>query len=358
MLSAFLLAAAVSLPAQQKGASISFDKTVHDFGKIMEADGIALCQFGFTNTGNIPLVITRVVASCGCTTPEWTREPIPPGGKGFVKASYNPRNRPGKFDKTITVMTNAPNPNTVLRIQGDVVPRELTVEDIYPYSMEQVRLKSNHIPFVKVFKGQEKTLLAEMINVSQEPVTIGFGKIPPHLRFVSPGTLKPQEKGIIEISYDAGKHNDWGFVIDRVELLLNGKSTANSRLTISATIEEDFSSLSPQEIAKAPVIAFKETTFDFGNMKQRNTVEYDFVFTNNGKSDLLIRKINASCGCTAVKPKDNLVKPGESSSIKAVFNSGTFQGRQNKSITVITNDPKNPQVILRVTGNVQPPGTN
>jgi len=72
---------------------------------------------------------------------------------------------------------------------------------------------------------------------------------------------------------------------------------------------------------------------------------------------LIIRKVNSSCGCTAVSPKEKVIRPGQSSSIKAVFSSGTRVGRQNKSITVITNDPKSPNLVLRVTGEVEVPST-
>lgn len=108
--------------AQQNGPAISWDKTVHDFGTFNEADGSVTATFEFVNTGNEPLFITNVKASCGCTSPEWSKEPVQPGGKGYVKAAYNPAKRPGKFNKSITVTTNEFQPTSVLRIMGEVIP--------------------------------------------------------------------------------------------------------------------------------------------------------------------------------------------------------------------------------------------
>ena len=71
--------------AQQKGAHISFEKEVHDFGKIKEDGGKVEYKFMFTNTGDSPLILTNVRASCGCTSPTWTEKPIMPGQKGFVR---------------------------------------------------------------------------------------------------------------------------------------------------------------------------------------------------------------------------------------------------------------------------------
>ncbi|MZP57064.1 MAG: DUF1573 domain-containing protein, partial [Bacteroidales bacterium] len=79
----------------------------HDFGKFKEEAGRQSYDFIVTNTGNTPLVIQNIVASCGCTTPEWTREPIAPGKEGKIKAIYDPKDRPGAFNKTLSVYTNA-----------------------------------------------------------------------------------------------------------------------------------------------------------------------------------------------------------------------------------------------------------
>ena len=105
--------------AQQKEANLSFDKKIHDFGEIKEADGIVTYNFTYTNTGNEALIIQKVNSSCGCTVPTWTKQPIAPGEKGSVSAAYNPKNRPGKFNKTLTVNSDGTNPTIVLRIKGN-----------------------------------------------------------------------------------------------------------------------------------------------------------------------------------------------------------------------------------------------
>ena len=76
------------------------------------------------------------------------------------------------------------------------------------------------------------------------------------------------------------------------------------------------------------------------------------MLTNSGKSDLEIRKVKASCGCTAVQPEKRIITPGESVNIKTVFNSAGKVGNQNKTVTIITNDPKKSKMILWVKGEV------
>ncbi|MFZ4796508.1 MAG: DUF1573 domain-containing protein [Bacteroidia bacterium] len=103
-------------------ADITFEKETHDFGTISQ--GVpASFTFVFKNSGKEPLIITNAAAGCGCTTPEWTKEPIKPGQKGYVKATYNAAS-PGPFNKTVTVMSNGKKSNVILYIKGDVKPVE------------------------------------------------------------------------------------------------------------------------------------------------------------------------------------------------------------------------------------------
>ncbi len=127
LLCALLLGAATMMAAgskdDKKVAKIEFATKTHDFGTIKEADGNAVCEFEFRNTGDAPLVIISATAACGCTRPQYPTTPVKPGRKGKIKVSYNPANRPGEFNKTVTVRTNAPSQKKVtLRISGTVIP--------------------------------------------------------------------------------------------------------------------------------------------------------------------------------------------------------------------------------------------
>lgn len=103
-------------------AVFSWDNTTHDFGKVKQGTPVTH-EFKFTNTGKTPLVITNVQASCGCTTPAWTKEPVMPGGQGFIKATYNAA-AVGAFNKTVTVTANIETGFIQLTIKGEVQPAE------------------------------------------------------------------------------------------------------------------------------------------------------------------------------------------------------------------------------------------
>jgi hypothetical protein len=113
--------------------NMAFKADIHDFGTIAEGPA-ADHVFTFTNTGKEPLTIQRVQASCGCTTPEWTKDPIQPGQTGIVKASYGTGGRPGHFEKTLTVFSNAGT--KTLTIKGDV---EKAPESSAPQNTSMIR---------------------------------------------------------------------------------------------------------------------------------------------------------------------------------------------------------------------------
>jgi hypothetical protein len=99
-------------------AVATFDAQNFDFGKIKQSVPVTH-EFKFTNTGKVPMIITNVQASCGCTTPDWSKEPVAPGGKGFIKATYNAASV-GAFNKAVTVTANIPNGTVQLFIKGEV----------------------------------------------------------------------------------------------------------------------------------------------------------------------------------------------------------------------------------------------
>lgn len=118
---ALMMVCSLSYALAQKQAEIKFDKMEHNFGTFAESQPVQKCTFTFTNTGDAPLVINQAVASCGCTVPSYTKEPIAPGKKGTISVTYNGKGKfPGHFKKTITVRSNAKTEMTRLYILGNM----------------------------------------------------------------------------------------------------------------------------------------------------------------------------------------------------------------------------------------------
>ncbi|MCP4975622.1 MAG: DUF1573 domain-containing protein [Maribacter sp.] len=107
-----------SLTAQEKTAKIKFKTETIDYGIIAKgSDGVRV--FEFTNTGDAPLIISKVSSSCGCTIPNWSKDPVLPGKTGEIQVKYD-TNRVNPIRKAITVISNADTPTKILKITGEV----------------------------------------------------------------------------------------------------------------------------------------------------------------------------------------------------------------------------------------------
>ena len=108
--------------AQKQGPVISWEKTSYDFGTIKKEGGVVKYKFIFVNVGDEPLLLEKVKSTCGCSTSNYTKDPVAPNAKGFVEIIFDPANQAGEFSKKITVITNEKALGTSsLEIKGNVV---------------------------------------------------------------------------------------------------------------------------------------------------------------------------------------------------------------------------------------------
>lgn len=355
--SLLLLATALTLVSFAQKAVITFETRTYEFGKIAEEDGNATYVFKFSNTGNAPLVVNRVQASCGCTTPTWTKEPIEPGKSGSVTVTYNPVGRPGMFTKTITVYSNASEEQIVLIIKGEVIPKAQTGSAAFPVTMGDLRLKSKVVQVNNVEKGKSMNRVIEIQNTGKADLKPVLENLPPYLSVsVQPETLKPNQTGSITFTFNSKNTNQWGPVTDEIYVVLNNqrKYSDEFQIRVIGNVVEDFSKLTLDQKQKAPILETKGRTIDFGVVKQNSKKSYKFSLTNKGINTLEIRRIINNNNELKVIPAKMSIKSGKAQSIAIDLNARLLpEGDYKKSITLQTNDPDNSFVILVINWKVQ-----
>ncbi|WMJ73581.1 DUF1573 domain-containing protein [Cytophagaceae bacterium ABcell3] len=239
---AVLLLSFVTALAQD--GSFKFTEEKHDFGLIEE--GVqATYEFEFVNTGSTPITISDVRPSCGCTTPEWPKEPVGPGQKGTIKASYNSQGRPGVFNKSITITSNSVEPTKVLFIKGIVEKKEEkeepSAEDLKNSATINLNKEKHH--FGKIERGQKVSLKVEVKNTGKEALSINSVKAA--CGCVShniDGEIPAGETGELEIIYSP--YYD-GPNTDKIIISSNDINNPKSTVTLSADVVESLSSDSP-----------------------------------------------------------------------------------------------------------------
>ena len=118
---------------------IKFETEIIDLGTFMQYDDpSSQCEFTFTNTGKEPLIISKAKGSCGCTVPEWPKEPIMSGETGVIKVNYDEK-RKGSFNKSITITSNAKNSPQIIKIKGKIIAVEKK-------GTEPLKKQSNVVP--------------------------------------------------------------------------------------------------------------------------------------------------------------------------------------------------------------------
>lgn len=350
----FFLTLTFCVFAQDKKPAITFEEISYDFGSVPEESGPVSHEFVFKNTGEAPIIISDVKASCGCTTPSWTKDPVSPGDTGRIIAEYNPLNRPGSFSKTISVTTNAEPNLTVLHIKGVVQPKPKTPEDDFPAQLGGLRTRYRSFNMGKITTKEPVTRSFDVYNDSDEPIIFSSTTVAPayiQIEF-APQELLPKQKGNINITYDATIKSGLGFSSDHIRLFTNEAEDSVKEFSVMATIEEYFPPMTKEELENAPRLLLEKKSHDFGEIKEGEVVKTNFVFTNTGRSPLNIRETKANCGCTVSRPDKDTLEPGESSKITVSFNSRGRRGKQIKSITIFSNDPTAPTKQLTITATV------
>jgi hypothetical protein len=334
-----------------QNAVIVFEKSTHDFGTIKEEDGKVTCVFNFTNKGTSPLVIRRVQASCGCTTPDWTKEPIEPGKKGSISVVYTTAGRPGPFTKTITVNSNATEAQQTLSIKGNVIGKMVNASADYPINMGGVLgLKSRVIHFEQIYKGHTASKSLKIQNTGNRDLKINIEGLPAYITAtVNPSVLKPKEEGTITVNYNTNKTSQWGLNNEAVFVGLNGdkKAAEEFKLSVVSNIIEDFRNLTPDQKRKAPIMEVANQTINLGTLTAGATKTVRFHISNKGLSPLHIRRIINNNQDLWIHQSKMTIESGRKGSIGIdVITKKQTPGNYKRTISIQTNDPDHVYYIL------------
>ena len=224
----------------------------------------------------------------------------------------------------------------------------------FPHERGGIKFSEQHISFGKVLAGEPVQDTLYLYNPTEKTVECRFQDradwirvIPEHLYIQSGDTVR------VYVRLLTGRCDKYGKFQQQIGFLSHLSGTSwNPPLLVSGEVLENFSGLTEEEKEMAPKITLDATEYDFGDLQQEQQVAHVFRIANEGKRDLIIRRIEATCGCTAVVPESRVIRPGESKELKVTFHTADRHGKQLKTIHVISNDYRRPSTILRIKANV------
>lgn len=336
--------------AQENTPALEFEETTHEFGTMKKGDP-AEHTFVFTNTSEKPISLQRVKASCGCTTPSYTTDAVAPGEQGEIKVKYNTA-RVGPFTKTVTVTYEEGVRPVVLYIKGKVENATAPQDQIYKRPMGSLAFDELVQNLGTLDSDKQAAATFKVRNNGPRPVelSVDLSNNPEFEAQLSSNELIPGATGTITLTAVGERFEEMGAFNRRIRLSTNDAAMPDKSLTVTGVLNKVYTA---EELAAMPNIQFDVTAYDAGKVISGEKVVHAYQFTNTGQGDLLIESVKASCGCTATAPKDDVVAAGQTSEIVATFDTRGRQGRQAKSITVRTNDPDQPVIVLRLTAEVE-----
>lgn len=335
---------------------------VIDFGAFTEEQGPVTASFRGVNVGTEPLVVLEARANCGCTTPQYQQVAYAPGDTLSVDVTYDPQGRPGRFKKYVYVDTNTEPMRTKLTIKGVVIGSPATLAGRYPTEFGALRGQAPAALLGVAKKGHVKSVFYNTYNASTQAITPEFRDVPAWLEIsATPPTVNPGEQCTLDFFVRPDKTPLYGVVADTISIVPDA-GAPSYKLPVVVTIEEDFSTLSDKDLAKAPVVDLPNgrhlalTEADVAAQRDAcNGADCRLTFTfpvrNNGKSPLLIRRLQ--CTEAGVDAAITTTKIGAGKTAQVTVTAplpARTQGHPlSLRLTLITNDPTTPITTLRLT---------
>lgn len=349
---AYTLFLSLMLPACGLAQSLKFDEQAFTFGVISEDGGIVSHSFHFRNTSESPVVIVRVSSSCGCTTASFSRKPIQPGGSGEISVRFNPVNYPGMVSRTVLVYTSDGGEAIPLSVVANVIPHKKTISESHPLLMgDSVRMDLNYHSFGYVEHGKRYQSAFELSNTSSRPAQISVASIRKSgvLEIRHDGVIPPHSASSINFGYSLSpKSFLYGTIEDVLAVKVNGKE-AIYPITISAIAIDNLDAIVD---TAEPHISVSQRFIPFGTVRQSQRGRQQLLtVSNTGEGPLHIRAVESERGLldTSLIGRPTLGK-GCSTVYHLMFHADSIRyGTNNDKLRIITDDPRNPMTVVRVT---------
>lgn len=329
---------------------ISAKNEIIDCGNVLYESPVTV-KFELTNKGN-ELNIDQVRVSCGCTTVDYPRQTIHRGDPFTVTATYDARQL-GHFEKEVALFCNSSTKPFYLKMRGVVVEETNDFTGNFSYKVGGLMVDKNDVEFDDVNRGDYPVQLIHIRNNTPETVSPVIMHLPSYITAtVSPTHIAPGKTGVASLKLDSRKLRDLGLTQTSVFLgkKPGEKVSLDKEISVSAVLLPDFDNMSETQLANAPKINLSETTLDLGSFGDKSSKSGIIFIENTGRSELDIRSMQMFTSGMSVKLNKSKLKPGEQAKLKITVNKKLLRSARSKPrVLMITNDPTQPKVVVKVT---------
>ena len=321
-----------------------------DCGKV-EYFKPATATFKIKNKGSKHMRIDDVRVSCGCLKADYPKDEIAGGGEFTVRLTYDARQL-GHFFKEAAIYCNGSDKPVYLSMKGIVVEEVTDFTGEFPFKIGNLRIDKRDLEFDDVNKGDMPEIELHVINEGTTVLEPNLMHLPPYLEATSSVQyLRPDHQGKITVRLNSNKLHDYGVTETSIYLAnkLGEKVSNDNEMTFSAVLLPQFAQMSDFERLNAPVISLSKNdiTVDFS---QKDKVTEKVEIVNNGKTNLQISSLHMYSKALKLTLGKRTLKPLERTTLKVTVEREAYQkARTRPRILMITNDPKNPKIEIKVT---------
>ena len=309
-------------------------------------------EFQMKNDGNAPLVIERVLSSCGCTTVDYPKRRIAPGENFVVKATYDAKQM-GTFYKQIGICAQGASSPFTLTMRGRVVENISNFDGSYDYALGMLKADAQEVEFDDVNKGDRPVQRIHIFNPTEQVMEPVVMHLPAYLTAqVSPSKVAPHHSAVVSLTLDSKRLHDFGLNQTSVYLGANpgDKISSDKEVVVSAVLLPSFENMTEEQKAQAPQISLSTENLDLGSFGRKKKLKGEILITNTGKSELEIRSMQMFTMGLQVSLGESKIKPGESEKLKVTAVAADLKKARAKRprILMITNDPDHPKVTIKI----------
>ena len=329
---------------------VRFETERVDFGHINESDGIATRSFTITNTTTNDIIISEIVSTCDCTVADYKDVAIAPKQSFEVKVSYNPLNRPGRFDRPLFIFIEGHNEPFEIEIMGRVTPRERTVEEIYFYDMGHgLRLDNTFAGFSYIEHGKHYEERIALYNNSERMMRLRLKHIARSgaIKVKCPKRVAPHTSADIKFYYELPSTSRcYGSLDDKFEVRANGKICTYTISAHGIAVDNfDF-----YDDILSPRAEYSKKNIKFGDVNSEALpLSATLTITNSGEAPLIIRDVrctSADVECTL--HEGTTIEPGATLATDVVLTPKRSRpkGAFSAQLAIVTNDPIAPYQVI------------
>lgn len=344
-----MLSALLALPASAQ--KITTQHELVDCGQVKFRHPVT-AEFVMKNEGNKPLVIHNMLKSCGCTEVEYSKKSIAAGESFVVKAVYDAK-QIGTFNKQVCLYTNAADEPFILSMRGRVVSNVVDFAGPYNEMLGEIKSDVQEVEFDDVNRGDRPVQRIHIFNPTDQMMEPVVMHLPNYLQAqVSPSKVAPRHSAVVTLVLDSKKLRDLGLKQTSIYLgeRPGDKIAPEKEIVVSSVLLPAFDNMTAAKKALAPKAELSTTNLDLGSFGNRKKLKGEVLITNKGKSKLEIRSMQMFTMGLQVQLKKSKIEPGETVKMKVtVVKPDLKKSRaKNPRILMITNDPDNAKVVVKI----------